>query len=112
MSHEGLNEILIGLGIKRLDAEVYLYLATRGPKKGRTISDELKINRQRLYRSLRNLQKKGLVKASLEHPAIFTAVTIEDAFNSFRETRLEEAQLIIEKKDELLSKWRTIIKKN
>ena len=112
MSNEQLLKVLISLGIKRLDAEVYLLLATSGPKKGRTISNELKINKQQLYRSLKNLQKKGLVKASLEYPVLFTAATIEDAFDSFRETKLEEAQFIIEKKDELLLKWQTIMKKN
>jgi sugar-specific transcriptional regulator TrmB len=108
---EQLLRVLVSLGIRRLDAEVYLHLATWGPKKGRTISNELKINRQQLYRSLKNLKTKGLVKASLEHPAIFTAITIEDAFDSIRETKLEEAQSIIEKKDELLSRWEAVIKK-
>jgi sugar-specific transcriptional regulator TrmB len=104
--------VLISLGIRRVDAEVYLYLATRGPKKGRELSKELNIYKQQLYRSLKKLQKKRLVKASLEHPALFTAVTIEDSLNSFRETKLEEAQFIKEKKDELLSMWRNITKKN
>jgi len=81
----------------RLDAEVYLYLATREPKKGRNISNEPRINKHQLYCSLKNLRKKGLVKASLEHLALFTAVTIEDALNSFRETKLEEAEFLKEK---------------
>jgi sugar-specific transcriptional regulator TrmB len=111
LGRDKLLRVLISFGIGRLDAEVYLYLATKGPKKGREISNELKMYRQQLYRSLKNLQKKGLVKASLEHPALFSAVTIEDALNSFREIRLEEAQFIKEKKDELLSSWRDTIKK-
>ena len=111
MNSEQLLRVLVSLGIRRLDAEVYLLLATSGPKKGRLISDELKINRQQLYRSLKNLQKKGLVKASLEHPALYTAATIENALNSFRETKLEEAQFIKERKDELLSIWKATTKK-
>jgi sugar-specific transcriptional regulator TrmB len=101
----------VSLGIRRLDTEVYLHLATTGSKKGRELSNELRMNKQQLYRSLKNLRKKGLVKASPEHPALFTAVTIEDALNSFREVKLEEAQLIKEKKDELLSRWKATIKK-
>lgn len=111
MNRNKLLRVLVSLGIRRLDAEVYLHLATTGPKKGRELSNELKMYKQQLYRSLKNLQKKGLVKASPEHPASFTAVTIEDALNSFREVRLEEAQLIKEKKDELLSRWKATIKK-
>ena len=111
MSRDKLLRVLISLGIGRVDAEIYLFLATGGPKKGRTISNELKINKQQLYRGLKKLQKKGLVKASLKRPASFTAITIEDSLNSLRETKLDEAQFIKEKKDELLSKWKTTIKK-
>jgi sugar-specific transcriptional regulator TrmB len=112
LNSEQLLRVLVSLGIRRLDAEVYLFLVTNGPKIGRTISNELKINRQQLYRSLKKLKKKGLVKASLEQPAIFTAITIEDVFDSIRETRLEEAQFIMEKKHELLSRWEAVMKKN
>jgi sugar-specific transcriptional regulator TrmB len=111
LSRDKLLRVLIGLGIGRIDAEIYLFLATSGPKKGRAISNELKINKQQLYRSLKKLKKKGLVKASLEHPALYTAVTIENTLNSFRETKLEEAQFIKERKDELLSRWKAAIKK-
>ena len=48
---------------------------------------------------------------SLEHPALYTAVTIENTLNSFRETKLEEAQFIKERKDELLSRWKATTKK-
>jgi len=52
------------------------------------------------------------VKASPEHPALFTAVTIVDALDSFKAARLEEAEFIKGKKDELLSRWRTMTEKN
>ena len=112
MESEQLLRVLVSLGIRRLDAEVYLFLTTRGPEKGRLISNELKIKKQQLYRRLKNLQKKGLIKPSVDHPAVFTAVTIEDAFDSIREAKLEEAHSIIEKKDELLSRWKAVMKKN
>ena len=111
MNSEQLLRVLVSLGIRRLDAKVYLHLATRGPKKGRVISNELEINKQQLYRSLKKLKKEGLVKTTLEHPAIFTAISIEHVFDSIKETKLEEAQLIIEKKDELLSRWEAVMKK-
>jgi len=97
------------LGIRRVDAEIYLYLATNGPKKGRELSEELRMYKQKLYRSLKNLQKKGLVKASSEYPATFTAITIENSLDCFRKTKLKEAQLIKEKKDELLSRWQSMM---
>ena len=102
----------MNLGIGKVDAEVYLHLATNGPKKGRELSEELDMYKQKLYRSLKNLQKKGLVKASPEYPATFTAITVEDLLDTFREIKLEEAQFIKEKKEKLLSRWKTIIEKN
>lgn len=52
------------------------------------------------------------MKGATEHPSIFTAITIEHSLDSFRESKLEEAQFTKEKKDELLSRWKTIIEKN
>ena len=104
--------LLISLGIRVVDAEVYLYLATTQPKKGRELYDKLKMDKHKLYRSLRRLKKKGLVKASPEHPSIFTAITLEHSLDSFRDSKVEEVEFIKEKKDELLSRWKTIIEKN
>ena len=107
------NKLLIvleRLGIRRVDAEVYIHLEARGPKKGRELSKELRMNKQPLYRSLKRLRKKGLVKASLKRPASFTAVTIEDVLDSFGEAKLEEARVIKEKKDELLARWQSLLK--
>lgn len=110
LSHERLLlKVLVSLGIRKVDAEVYLFLATEGPKKGRDIADALKMYKQQLYRSLKNLQEKGLVKASLERPARFSAVSFENVLDSFKEAKLEETKFIEEKKDELLSRWRSIV---
>jgi sugar-specific transcriptional regulator TrmB len=104
--------LLISLGIGKVDAEVYLYLATTGPKKGRKLCNELKMDKQKLYRSLRRLKEKGLVKASSEHAATFAAITVEESLDYYLEAKLEEAQYIKEKKDELLSRWRSMINNN
>ncbi len=112
MSRNKLLRLLTSLGIGKVDAEVYLYLATNGSKKGVELSQELNLYKQQVYRSVKKLQKLGLVEASLKRPALFTALTIEDSLDSFRETKLEEAEFIKKKKDELLSRWQNITKKN
>ncbi len=104
--------LLMMLGIRRVDAKIYFYLATNGPKKGRDLAGDLGIYKQKLYRSLKNLKEKGLVKASSEHPATFAAITVEDSLDYFLEAKLEEAQFIKEKKDELLSRWQSMINNN
>jgi sugar-specific transcriptional regulator TrmB len=112
LNQNKLLQVLVSLGVKRFDAEIYLFLLTKGPKKGREISRDLNISEQQVYRGLKNLRKKNLIKAFPEYPVLFTAVTIEEAFNSFKEAKLEEVQFIKEKRDELLSRWQIMLKKN
>ncbi len=102
----------MSLGLSETEARVYIFLAKDGPHKGRDIAEALKLYKEQLYLSLKNLQNKGLVKASLEHPARFSSVPFENVLDSFKEAKLGKAQLIEEKKDELLLRWRTMIKKN
>ena len=111
MNHEELLRILVDLGIKRLDAEVYLYLATRGPKKGRIVYNELKISKQQLYRSLRKLQSRGMVNASPEHPARFSAMLFDKFLDLLIKAKKEQAKSLQASKEELLSSWRSITEK-
>jgi sugar-specific transcriptional regulator TrmB len=112
MNHEQLLRILVDLGIKRLDAEVYLYLATMGPKKGRAVSNELKINKTQLYRSLKELQSKGMVNSSSEHPTHFSAILFDEVLDLLIKTKKEQAKSLQASKEELLSTWRSITEKD
>jgi sugar-specific transcriptional regulator TrmB len=107
-----LLRILLDLGIRRLDAEVYLYLAISGPKKGRAVSKELKINKQQLYRSLKKLQSKGMVNASPEYPARFSAVLFDKFIDLLIKAKKEQAKTLQASKEELLSSWRSITEKD
>lgn len=108
MSQEKVLKTLRDLGLTRLDTEVYIYLAKKGPQKGKEISKALKVQKQQLYRSLKNLQKKAIVSATLERPARFSAVPFEKALDLFIRAKLEEAQNIQTEKNRLLSSWQTI----
>ena len=59
MSQEKVLKTLGDLGLTRLDSKIYVYLAKKGPQKGKEISKALKVQKQQLYRSLKNLQKKA-----------------------------------------------------
>jgi len=112
MNHEQLLKILVDLGIKRLDAEVYLYLATMGPKKGRAVSEELKINKTQVYRSLKELQSKGMVNSSSEYPACFSAVLFDKVSDLLVSSKKELIKALKASKEELLSSWRSLTEKN
>ena len=111
MNHEELLRIMVDLGIKKLDAEIYLLLATNGSKKGRVISNELKINKTQLYRSLKKLQSKGMVNASPEHPARFSAVLFDKFLDLLIKAKKEQAKTLQASEKELLSSWRSITAK-
>ena len=112
MNREQLLRALISLGIKRLESEIYIFLVTNGSKKAKQISIDLDLYIQQVYRSLKKLQKIGLVKKSPSRPILFSAIPVEDSLNSFRENKLEEAEFLKENRDKLLSNWKTLIKKN
>ena len=111
MSLERVVRTLEGFGLKRVDAEVYVYLAKRGPQKGIDIADPLKIRKQQLYPILKTLQSKGVVTASPEHPALFSAVAFETALHLLVEANMEQAKAMKETKEELLSSWKAVIKR-
>ncbi len=99
---------LMDLGLTETEALVYLYLTKEGPKNVREVGEALKLYRQQLYRSLGKMQSKGIVKASQEYPARFSAVPFDKVLDIFIEVNIEEAKYLMQNKKELLSSWRSI----
>jgi sugar-specific transcriptional regulator TrmB len=99
---------LEGLGLSRTDAEVYVYLAKKGPKNRRELADALQVTKQQLYPSLKNLRSKGVVTVSLERPALFSAVAFEKVVDLLIAIKVEQAKAIQETKKELLASWRSV----
>ena len=112
MSKDWMLKTLVGLGLTDLDAEVYVFLVTNGPQEAKNIAIALRLYRQQLYRSLKNLQSKGIVAASHERPALFSAVLFERVLDLFLKVRMEQQKTLQESKEEILSTWRSIIKKD
>ena len=106
-----LLKTLVSLGLTEVDAEIYLLLAKEGSQQGRDIAGTLRLYKQQLYRSLKRLQKKGVVNASLEHPARFSAVSLEKVLDFLIDAKKEQALALQESKRELLSNWGAITKK-
>ena len=109
MSKDWMLKTLEGLGLKHLDAEVYVYLAQNCPRKVRDLAEALEKYKRQLYRSLRKLQRKGMVTSSQDHPALFSAVSFDKILDQFIKTNREEAQRIEEDKEQILVMWRSKI---
>lgn len=100
------------LGFTETDAQVYVFLATEGPQKASYIAEALQIYKQHLYRILKNLQSKGVINVSAEYPARFSAVFFEKVLDLLIQAKMEQQQALQESKEELLSTWRSITKKD
>jgi len=109
LSQERVLKTLISLGFSETDAKIYVFLSKKGLQKGREISKSLKISKQFLYPCLKNLQSKGIVSVTLEHPARFSAMPFEKVLDFFVKSKIEEAQRFQSTKDEILSDWQSII---
>ena len=109
MSKELVLKTLERFGLKRLDAEVYVYLVQNNPQKARDLAKALETYKRQLYRSLRKLQRKGMVSASQERPASFSAVSLDKVLDHFSEASREVAQFIEDNKEQIISMWHSKI---
>ena len=107
MSKDWMLKMLESLGLKHLDAEVYLYLVQNKPQEARNIAEALETYKRQLYRSLKNLQRKGMVNVSQERPARFSAVAFDKVLDQFIKANKDEAERIEDNKEHILSIWRS-----
>lgn len=97
-----------GLGDK--EVEVYILLAKRGPLKGTEIAKQIKRSKGQVYRILKNLQKKGFVEVTLEHPKRFIAITFEKTIEMLAKAKRDELARIEDSTKDLLNDWKKISK--
>jgi len=74
------------------------------------LASALKITKQQVYPSLKNLQERGIVKSTFKRPAVFSAASIEEVLDMLMKTRIEEIQRLIQNKEEALSKWKSVMR--
>ncbi len=95
-----------------MDAQIYILLAKKGPLRAREISRTFKTSKPQLYRSLKNLESKGIVSVTLEHPAKFLALPFEKSLDLLAKAKMkkamEEAQQIQENKSAILANWQKL----
>ncbi len=109
MSLERVLKLLETFGLARTDAEVYVYLATKGPRREHDLAIALKIAEQQLNASLKSLQTKGIVTASVEQSAVFSALSFEKVVDFFVNANIQRAIAVKQTKKELLADWRSSI---
>ena len=96
-------KVLTDLGLSRVDAELYVYLAKDGPQKMVDLVKALTYNKAKIYSILRNLQTKKLVS---KNPPVFCALPFEEALELLIKIKKEQTEAMIEQKKELLVNWK------
>lgn len=104
MSLERVIKALVSLGLSRVDAEVYVYVAKRGPQKVVDLSSALNITKKKIYVNLKNLQTKGLIT---KDRTTFSALPFAEALELLIKMKKDQAQAMDENKEELLASWET-----
>jgi sugar-specific transcriptional regulator TrmB len=112
MSLERVLNALIKLGLSQREAEVYVYLATKGPQKAGNIAETLKLNKQHLCVILKSLENKRIINATIEYSTQFKALPFEKALDLLAEAKRKETQRIEESREEILSHWRSMTPRN
>jgi len=112
MSKERIVKALEQLGFSKTDTQVYIFLAKNGPHELRDIASALSLFERKVRRSLRDLQTQKMIRVSIENPLEFIAIPFEEIINLFIEIKKEKAKAMQESKEELLSTWRSIVKKD
>jgi len=102
-------DILARLGLTQRDAQVYIYLAKKGPHGELDLINTMKLTKQQLHISLRNLEDRGMVIASLEPLIRFSAISLEKVIEQTMKIREEQAKALQASREELLSSWRSMI---
>jgi sugar-specific transcriptional regulator TrmB len=103
---------LKSLGLKELDAQVYVYLAKKGTHGEKDLANALKLTKQQLYCSLESLKAKGMVSVTIEHPVRFCAISLEKVLDLLMKTMMEQAKALQANKEELLYTWHSMIEQD
>ncbi|HXZ89618.1 MAG TPA: helix-turn-helix domain-containing protein [Candidatus Dormibacteraeota bacterium] len=88
-------------GLTRNEARVLLFLAKTGPAKASEAARAVQINRTETYRTIRNLQRRGLVEATLERPVRLQSVPFDRCLNILIDERKARLR-ILEQRGEAL----------
>jgi sugar-specific transcriptional regulator TrmB len=88
-------------GLTRNEARVLVFLAKTGPAKASEVAHNVQINRTETYRTIRNLQRRGLVEATLERPVRFQSVLFDRCLHILIDERKAKIRILEQRGEDL-----------
>ncbi len=95
-------------GLTSNQSKVFLFLEKYGSSTATQVSKSLKIPRTETYHLLTNLQNRGIVSASFEHPIRFNASSLDKAMEILINAEKERVKNLENKENDLLTLWKSI----
>lgn len=104
LSLERIIESLVDLGLTRVDAEVYVYIAKKGSQKTNELTKVLNHSKYVIDKSLKSLVARKLI---VKDGSIFSAVAFEKALELFISKHEKQKKILEQSKEELVATWET-----
>jgi sugar-specific transcriptional regulator TrmB len=101
---QAVNQIVADLqeyGLTRNEARVLVFLAKTGPSKASEVARVVQINRTETYRTIRNLQRRGLVEATLERPVRFQSVPFSKSLQILIDERKARLRILEQRGEDI-----------
>lgn len=105
---DGLVTQLQEYGLTRNEARVLIFLAKTGPSKASQAALALRINRTETYRTIRNLQRGGLVEATLERPVRFQSVPFDRCLQVLIDARKARLRILEQRGEALRQQFQNV----
>lgn len=105
MLFEKIKTELSKFGLTPNQSKVFLYLEKYGSSTATQISKVLKVPRTETYHLLTNLQNKGIVSATFQHPIKFTALPLDKAIGALINAEKERVKNLENQEKSLVELW-------
>ena len=105
---EKLKMELSKFGLTSNQSKVFLFLEKSGPSTATQVSKSMKIPRTETYHLLTNLQNRGIVLASFQHPIKFTALPLNKAISVLINVEKERVKQLEYQEKNLVELWSAI----
>ena len=110
-THKSTDEIVAELqeyGLTRNEARVLFFLAKSGLSRASGVARAVQINRTETYRTIRNLQHRGLVEATLERPVRVQSAPFEKCLQILIDERKARLKILERRGEDLRRIFQTM----
>ncbi len=108
MSKEWMLKTLEDMGLKHFEAELYVYLMQHDKATAKQLAIALERRRQRIYYSLKILEKKKLIRETHGHPNYISAMDLNKVLDILIAANKKKAKLVERNREKLLEEWKKL----